>query len=300
MASIEELKKMTASVAAVAGAGNSGEDIEITRINPDPSQPRKTFDSASLRELATSLGADGQVYPAIVHRVGAKYMLVDGERRWRAAKILGWKKMKCLVIKGEGARLAAMQLILNVERAEISPVEQAKFVFQMMTRLKLRQKVLSERFHKTPGDISKIVTVGRFLSSPPAHSDIPEMIASGRLVGMSVIYAAILADKARRTNDGDIRARTGNVNNSSGSNRVTRQAIQQSRGRGARQRDIAAAVPTKPQATTAVAVPPSVIKLEVGAKVECAGKIGGKALPKQVRVMRFQKDKNGDLLIVCR
>lgn len=281
MASVDELKKMAASVAAVAGAGNSGHDIEITRVNPDPAQPRKTFDEASLRELATSLATEGLVYPVIVHRVGAKYMIVDGERRYRAAKILGWEKIKCIVIKGDGNRLAAMQLILNVERAEISPVEQAKFVLQMMTRLGINQTELAQRLRKPKAVISKIMTVAKYFNRPPPGSAIPRMVENGRLVGMSVIYEAILTEKSSRANNSG-----GNL---AGSKRMTREELAKGRGAATRRRGVTA--------TTPPAITPAAIKLEIGTRVQCA--VGKKGAQKKVagRVIRLEKTKSGDLLI---
>ena len=73
------------------------EQIAIDRIDRNPEQPRQTFDERSLEELAASLKAYGQLQPIAVRPLGDRYIIIAGERRWRAAQIAGWKTIAAIV-----------------------------------------------------------------------------------------------------------------------------------------------------------------------------------------------------------
>ena len=105
-------------------------NIPLTYITPDPDQPRKVFDSGQLDELARSLDANGLLQPISVreqYEPGVKtptYVIIAGERRYRAALQLGWDTIDAVVIRQADFR--ALQLIENINRANLNPVEEAK------------------------------------------------------------------------------------------------------------------------------------------------------------------------------
>lgn len=104
--------------------------IRTDRVQPNPEQPRVTFDAGELQGLAESIKAVGLVQPIVVERAaGGKYILVDGERRWRAVKLLKQQTIEAVIREhsnhsGQGRRMAA--LVANVQRADLSPIEQAR------------------------------------------------------------------------------------------------------------------------------------------------------------------------------
>jgi ParB family chromosome partitioning protein len=93
-------------------------------ISPDPEQPRQEFDAAGLQRLANSLSKYGQLQPVLVRKEQGKYVLVAGERRWRAAKLAGMTTIQTLLCRRGDAR--SIQLVENLLREDLKPIEQAK------------------------------------------------------------------------------------------------------------------------------------------------------------------------------
>lgn len=98
--------------------------LPVSSIYPDPDQPRKVFDQDALQELAESIGANGLLQPISVRKNGDGYIIIAGERRWRACNLLGWDEMDVIVI--DKADFRALQLIENLNRKDLNPVEVAK------------------------------------------------------------------------------------------------------------------------------------------------------------------------------
>ena len=103
--------------------------IEVGRIDPDPDQPREHFDEAELRELAASLASRGQLTPITVRYVRAsrRYIIVAGERRWRAAQIAQIRELHALIVDLDNPDdILAAQIAENLGRADMTPSEEAK------------------------------------------------------------------------------------------------------------------------------------------------------------------------------
>jgi ParB family chromosome partitioning protein len=109
---------------------NSAAEIPLARIIPDPSQPREEFDAEALQRLAESLKGRGQLQPIRVRWVeeAELYMIVCGERRWRAAELAGLATMSCVIMDGpaSSSELLALQLVENLLREDLRPLEQAR------------------------------------------------------------------------------------------------------------------------------------------------------------------------------
>jgi ParB family chromosome partitioning protein len=116
----------------------SAVEVPLEKIVPDPHQPREEFDDESLDRLAESLKTRGQLQPIRVRWDDAqeKYVLICGERRWRAARLAGLASMSCVVSEGllDPGELLAMQLIENCLREDLKPIEQAKAFKALMVR----------------------------------------------------------------------------------------------------------------------------------------------------------------------
>lgn len=113
-------------------------EIQVDRIIPDPSQPREEFDADALDRLAASLKSRGQIQPIRVRWDEGQgiYVIVSGERRWRAARMAGLATLSCVVNDSplEGGDLLALQLIENCVREDLAPIEQAKAFRALMVQ----------------------------------------------------------------------------------------------------------------------------------------------------------------------
>jgi ParB family chromosome partitioning protein len=124
--------------ARLQGTANSRNTIEVEtdRITPDPDQPRQEFEPGALERLAESLKAKGQLQPIRVRWDDGRgaYIIVLGERRWRAAVQAGLKTMTCVVHEGafDPGELLALQLVENALREDLKPVEQARAYRRLM------------------------------------------------------------------------------------------------------------------------------------------------------------------------
>lgn len=107
--------------------------IDLDLIEPDPNQPRKIFDEESIKSLAQSIQEKGLLQPILVRKEGEKYLIISGERRYRAFKYLGKSSMPCIVkdIKSE-KDIRAIQIIENLQREDISQIERAKALRELI------------------------------------------------------------------------------------------------------------------------------------------------------------------------
>jgi ParB family chromosome partitioning protein len=114
-------------------------EISLDRIEPDPDQPREDFDAAALERLAESMKQRGQLQPVRVRWDEGRgaYILICGERRWRAARMAGLSTLACVVTEGDvdAGELLALQLIENCVREDLAPIEQARAYRTLMDRM---------------------------------------------------------------------------------------------------------------------------------------------------------------------
>lgn len=104
--------------------------IPTDAILPNPDQPRRNFDAVALRELADSLKSTGLIQPIVVEEVDGNYVLLDGERRWRAARMLGWTEIEAVIREctdgGPARERALIALTANLQRADLTITEEAR------------------------------------------------------------------------------------------------------------------------------------------------------------------------------
>jgi ParB/RepB/Spo0J family partition protein len=129
-------------------------DIPLHLIDPDPDQPRKHFDPGSLAELAQSMTANGLAVPILVRPVGERYTIVHGERRWRAARQLGWDRIAADVRDIDADTAHWLALVENVQRADLSPVEEAT-AYRQQLAAGLTQQVLGARVGKSQSYVAQ-------------------------------------------------------------------------------------------------------------------------------------------------
>jgi ParB family chromosome partitioning protein len=104
-------------------------EIEVNKIAPDTEQPRKYFSEDSLKELANSINEKGVLEPILVRRVDSKYIIISGERRWRASILAGKASIPAIVLEPKNKNeIKEIQIIENLQREDISPIERAKAI----------------------------------------------------------------------------------------------------------------------------------------------------------------------------
>lgn len=122
-----------------------GYEIALSLIYPNPDQPRKVFPRESLEELALSIKEQGLIEPLVVVPKGEKFMLIAGERRWRACQMAGLTAAPVRVLEADDRQIAEMALVENIQRQDLTPLEEAKAFKEMLdhgyTKEELAQKL---------------------------------------------------------------------------------------------------------------------------------------------------------------
>ena len=162
-------------------------EININDIVPNPNQPRKHFDETALNELASSIKVHGIIQPIVLNEAeDGKYMIIAGERRWRAAKIAGLETVPAYVRRFTEKQVKEISIIENLQREDLNPIEAAKAIKQLMEEYKLTQEAVSERIGKSRSVIANTV---RLLTLP---NEVVDMIETNKLsAGHAKILVAL-------------------------------------------------------------------------------------------------------------
>jgi ParB family chromosome partitioning protein len=129
-------------------------ELDLAEIVPNPDQPRKTFDEDALRELADSIDRHGLIQPITVKREDDHYLLVAGERRYRAHQLLGRTTVPAIVTEGNVDEIA---LIENIQREDLDPLETAEALQQMAERHRYTQEELGQVIGKKQATVSQLL-----------------------------------------------------------------------------------------------------------------------------------------------
>ena len=131
-------------------------EIAIAEIVPNPSQPRTRFDEEALDELADSIRTLGVIQPVAVRRRNAegKYVIISGERRWRAARLAGLQTLPAYVREVDDENLHAMALVENIQRQDLNAIEIALGMQRLIDECHLTQDALSEKVGKKRSTVS--------------------------------------------------------------------------------------------------------------------------------------------------
>ncbi len=123
-------------------------ELNIGDVEPDRNQPRKNFSEDELNDLADSIKKHGIIQPLLVEKAGNHYTIVAGERRWRAAKIAGLKKVPVVLGEYSDQEKMEIQLIENIQREKLNPIEEAKAYKKLIEEFNLKQDDLAESIGK--------------------------------------------------------------------------------------------------------------------------------------------------------
>ncbi len=151
------LQNRTAGTGRTAAEKNKGQEptnengvmmVRLSKIEPDRSQPRRKFDEETLQELSDSIKKYGVLEPLLVQNKGDHYEIVAGERRWRAAKLAGVKEVPVVVGSYDERTKTEIQLIENVQREDINPIEEARAYKRLIEEYSLKQDEVAEAVSK--------------------------------------------------------------------------------------------------------------------------------------------------------
>lgn len=155
--------------------GEGVTEIDISSIFANPNQPRKVFDETALRELADSISKHGVIMPIIVNKSGDRYMIIAGERRYRASKLAGLSKVPVIVKTYNERQIKEISLIENLQREDLNPIEAATAMRSLMNDYGMTQEDLADRIGKSRPAIANTL---RLLS---LSQEVIKMVANGQL-----------------------------------------------------------------------------------------------------------------------
>lgn len=154
----------------------NAEEMSLDKISANPNQPRKNFDEQALKELSESIKKHGVIMPIVVNDNGdGTYMIIAGERRFRACKLAGRNTIPVVIRKYSEREIKEISLIENLQREDLNPIEAATAMKQLMIDYKLTQDELAERIGKSRPAIANTL---RLLNLCP---EVTSLVAEGKL-----------------------------------------------------------------------------------------------------------------------
>ena len=128
--------------------------IDITKIQPNPNQPRTHFNETLLQELSESIRENGVLQPLLVREKGQKYEIIAGERRYQASKLAGIEKLPVIIKDVDDQKMLELALIENLQRSDLNPIEEAKGYKQLLKESGMTQEALSKAVSKSRSAIT--------------------------------------------------------------------------------------------------------------------------------------------------
>lgn len=159
---IEENK--TSKNLKVSEKENSGVcEIDVALIDRNQNQPRKNFDEKALKELAHSIKQHGIIQPLVLRKVGERFQIVAGERRFRASKMIGLKKVPAVIKEFSEKEMSEIAIIENLQREDLNPIESAKAIQNLIDSYGLTQETVADRIGKSRSAVTNTL---RLLTLP--------------------------------------------------------------------------------------------------------------------------------------
>ena len=164
--------------------------VEIGKIDVNPNQPRKNFDPTSLKELAQSIKEHGVIQPIILSPRGDRYIVVAGERRFRATKLAGLKEIPAVVRDYTDKQIQEIALLENIQREDLNPIETAKAMKELLDNFDWTQDILAQRLGKSRPAVANFL---RLLTLCP---EVIQMVESGKLSAGHARALVVVSDPA--------------------------------------------------------------------------------------------------------
>jgi ParB family chromosome partitioning protein len=179
-------------VSLLASKGpNSIKELPVGKVVPNPEQPRMTFHEETLQELAASIREHGVLQPILVRPAGDDYQIIAGERRWRASKLAGKETVPAIIERFDDATALEIALIENLQREDLSPLDEAIIYKKMTDELGYSIRNLAVKLGKDKGYVENRL---RLASAP---DDVREMVAA-RYDTLSAAYELMKVEDKRR------------------------------------------------------------------------------------------------------
>ena len=169
------LDSLFADLSDDTGSEASNSTLPLREIEPDPEQPRKRFDDDALNQLADSITENGLLQPIAVRpkKVGPGYIIIAGERRWRAARLAGLDEVPVIIKDVTDEQAAALALIENLQREDLDPIEVAEGCRQLIDKYGLTQESAAKKLGKSRSALANSL---RLLNLP---ENVLELLKSG-------------------------------------------------------------------------------------------------------------------------
>jgi ParB family transcriptional regulator, chromosome partitioning protein len=147
-----------------AEAAGALKDLPISSVRPNPFQPRSGIDETALAELSASIEVSGLLQPIVVRPRGSGYELIAGERRWRAIQRLGWPTIPAVVRDADDQTLLTLALIENLQRNDLSPIDEAQGYRRLMEEFEVPQAEVARLVARNRATVANLL---RLLKLPP-------------------------------------------------------------------------------------------------------------------------------------
>jgi ParB family chromosome partitioning protein len=181
-------------------------EVDVDRLAPNELQPRGHMDRATLEDLAQSVSSNGIIQPIVVRKIGDRFQIIAGERRWRAAKMAGLQRVPVVVrdvAPGDERSLLEMALIENIQRENLNPIEEALAYRRLVDEFHMTQEAIATTVGKDRATVANVV---RLLKLP---DEVRAEVASGTLsMGHARALLALTSDADQRRMARDVIARS--------------------------------------------------------------------------------------------
>ena len=192
-ANFAQVAETTTGSAPATDARERVQRVSLSRIRPCPFQPRKDFTPEALRELADSIKEQGIVQPLIVRDQGDHLELIAGERRWRAAQLVGLVEVPVIVREADDRTVLELALIENLQRENLNAVEEAQGYAQLIGQFQLTQEQVAVKVGKSRAVVANSL---RLLKLPP---EVQGFLRDGRIsVGHAKVILGLLSEKQQQ------------------------------------------------------------------------------------------------------
>lgn len=170
-------------------------ELDLSRVRPDPNQPRQMFDEEDLEELASSIKEHGQLVPILVRPDTAgerSYVIIGGERRFRASERLGRDRIQAIILRVDEKKARELALVDNLQRVDLSPFEEAAGYARLIEEFSYTQEQVAERVGKSRTSVTGALALNRL----PAR--VREEARAAKVSKSKLIELAQLGDEGRQ------------------------------------------------------------------------------------------------------
>ena len=186
------LNALIADATIESGSSGAQEELPIDEIQPNPNQPRKSFDDDELANLSDSIKKEGLLQPILVRSIGGAYQIVAGERRWQACKLAGLDKVPVHIVEMDDEQTLRVALIENLQRTDLNAIEEANGYKQLMKEGGLTQSDVAQAVSKSRSAIANTL---RLLDLP---EEVQNLLAEGKLTAGHARTILSIPDEEKR------------------------------------------------------------------------------------------------------